>query len=666
MLLLLLALSCRDQVLDTGPFDDDGDGWTGDVDCDDWDPDVHPEAEDLCDRLDNDCDGDIDEDSTTTWYQDADGDGWGSDEVVVEDCERPEGYIERSGDCDDTSSSFHPNAREDDCEDDNDYNCDGSVGYEDADGDGVPACVDCDDADVDRQPGAAELCDSIDQDCDERVDEEAVDATDWWYDADGDGYGGELLESDCEAPEGFVDNEDDCDDLDASAFPGADEVCDGDDDDCDSSVDEEDAIDAPTWYADDDGDGFGDEDSTVAACTVPSGYLADDSDCDDQDDTSYPEAPEYCDDVDHDCDGFINEDTSVDAGTWYVDGDGDGYGDPALSSTSCAQPSGSVDNGDDCEDDDEDINPDLVWYADDDGDGSGDPDNTTSSCTQPSGYLADDSDCDDGDADRAEYCCSLGTDGDLSITSSTSLAAGTYSFDAFSIAKGVTVRVTGSTPLVINANTVDIAGALVLDAAGGTAGPAGGDGGAVGDCSTGAGDGDGPHQATSIALGGTGDQGGGGAGGAKIGTDGANHVGSGGGNYSTPSMAIFTGGAGGGAGGGDGGDGGGGGGAVWIVAVEIVVSGSISADGGVGADAGASCSSGGGGGGSGGMIWLHGETVSVTGSLSAGGGEGGSGDSKGGDASGGRIQVSGPSTSVSGSVSPAAYSDTSDADCEDG
>ena len=75
------------------------------------------------------------------------------------------------GDCDDTSASYHPNAREDDCEDARDYNCDGSVGYDDEDGDGFAACADCDDGDAGRYPDADELCDDIDQDCDDSVDE---------------------------------------------------------------------------------------------------------------------------------------------------------------------------------------------------------------------------------------------------------------------------------------------------------------------------------------------------------------------------------------------------------------------------------------------------------------------------------------------------------------
>ncbi len=664
-MLWLLLLACGDREVDTGPFDDDADGFAGDVDCDDQDPSIHPDAEEVCDRVDNDCDSRIDEGFTLQWYQDADGDGWGNDEAVVTECVKPEGYVDRGQDCDDTSASYHPNAREDDCEDARDYNCDGKVGYDDGDGDGFAACADCDDGDPARHPGADELCDGVDQDCDDQVDEDPSDAPSWWFDADGDGYGGPLEQLWCEAPDGFVANGEDCDDLDPSEFPGADEVCDGDDDDCDGQVDEPDALDTSTWYADSDGDGFGDPDVSQAACEAPSGTVDEATDCDDGAGDVFPDADEYCDDVDHDCDGLLNEDESVDAGSWYADVDGDGYGDPSVVSVSCVAPSGTVDNGDDCDDGDGDLSPDTLWYADSDGDGFGDATSTTAACLQPTGYVADASDCDDADADRAEYCCSLGSDGDLVVSVDSSLSAGTYSYDSVVVASGVTLTVTGSVPLVLNANTVDISGTLLLQGSGATAGPAGGDGGAVGDCSSPGSDGSSPHGATSVALGGDGEQGGGGGGGASTGGDGDANSGSGGGSYSTSAMSILTGGAGGGAGGGDGGAGGGGGGALQILAADIVVSGSILADGGDGADAGSGCSSGGGGGGAGGMIWLHGESVLVSGSLSATGGSGGTGDATGGEASEGRIQVSGPTTSTSGVVNPSPYSDTASPACED-
>lgn len=100
--------------------------------------------------------------------------------------------------------------------------------------------------------------------------------TDGGTDADGDGYPADT----------------DCNDADATTFPGAPEVCDGEDNDCDSAIDES-ATDATTWYADTDGDGFGDETVTETACTASSGYVADATDCDDTTATQ-PDALGFC------------------------------------------------------------------------------------------------------------------------------------------------------------------------------------------------------------------------------------------------------------------------------------------------------------------------------------------------------------------------------------
>lgn len=100
----------------------------------------------------------------------------------------------------------------------------------------------------------------------------------------------------------------DCDDTDASRYPGAPETCNGVDDNCDGHVDEA-PIGAPTWYADRDGDGYGDPDDAVVACDAPSGRVGDDDDCDDREATVYPGAPDNAlDGLDNDCDGRIDED----------------------------------------------------------------------------------------------------------------------------------------------------------------------------------------------------------------------------------------------------------------------------------------------------------------------------------------------------------------------
>jgi hypothetical protein len=115
-------------------------------------------------------------------------------------------------------------------------------------------------------------------------------------------------------------------------------------------------VDPSTWYADVDGDGYGDPAVTAAACEPPTGYGADAADCDDADAGVYPGATEHCDGVDEDCDG-VADDGAVDPSTWYADADGDGYGDAAATATACEPPSGYGTDANDCDDADAGVYP---------------------------------------------------------------------------------------------------------------------------------------------------------------------------------------------------------------------------------------------------------------------------------------------------------------------
>ncbi|MFN7147603.1 MAG: putative metal-binding motif-containing protein, partial [Myxococcota bacterium] len=320
-------------------------GYVADAtDCDDAEPAAFPGNDEVCDEIDNDCDGAVDDDpiDVVAVYQDVDGDGWGDDDAADVACAAEPGWALAGGDCDDGDAAVHPEAEEADCADPVDYNCDGSVGYADADGDGVAACEDCDDGDEGRSPLLVEVCDAadVDEDCDGSADDDdgsVTGAPTWGRDADGDGYAGTgATVTQCEAPTGYASSSGDCDDFDSAANPGELEVCDplDTDEDCDGSIDDADpSTDAgswSTWYADRDGDTYGDPSRVVRQCEAPASYVGNDDDCDDTAAARNPGAAEVCDaaDVDEDCDGSADDaDAGVTGGTtYYADADADGYG----------------------------------------------------------------------------------------------------------------------------------------------------------------------------------------------------------------------------------------------------------------------------------------------------------------------------------------------------
>ena len=400
-------------------LDHDGDGYSADAgDCDDLDLDVGPQAPERCDSADNDCDGLVDEADAVdapTWFADGDSDGWGSASTSLTWCSPPEGFV--------------------------------------ADG------TDCDDTRADVRPGAPEICDSADNNCDGAIDEgDPEGESPWRPDADGDGYGvDEGTELACSAPEGFVAPTGvvDCDDADPTSHPTATEICDTRDNDCDGQVDEPGAQGAPSWYADLDGDLWGQASTVQVLCAAPQGFVAQPGDCDEGDPTVNPGALERCDDaVDNNCDGAVDEATAEDASAFYADTDDDGYGDGALLVVACEAPPGYVDPNTDCDDGDPAVSPgeDEVcggpdedcdgaideagaadapaWYTDGDGDtyGAGP---VTRACLRPEGAVATDDDCDDGDPDvhpGAVEVCATPTDDDCDGQTSTPEAPDALTF----------------------------------------------------------------------------------------------------------------------------------------------------------------------------------------------------------------------------------------------
>jgi hypothetical protein len=235
------------------------------LDCNDFDPSVHPGAPLYCgslsepDFVDNDCDGNVEK-----WYcADADGDGFGYPHLLIA--------------C--LCSNFPIS---------------GAVWT-------TSANLDCDDSNPDIHPGATEVCNYVDDDCDGQVDEYLRPIL--FRDSDGDGYGSPNVTTTdyCLPVAGWVFNGWDCNDNNSSVYLGAPEICDGLDNNCDGSI--------PSNEADSDGDGY-------RICA---------GDCNDNNSSVYPGAPLYCgpidnpDTIDNDCDGNVEK--------WYfLDQDGDGYG----------------------------------------------------------------------------------------------------------------------------------------------------------------------------------------------------------------------------------------------------------------------------------------------------------------------------------------------------
>jgi hypothetical protein len=363
---------------------------TEDGDCDDLDAERHPGATERCDGFDDDCDGSADEglDDSKQWAPDLDHDGWGETVSAQSTCAAPPWGVEQIGDCNDGNPAVHPGTQEtcggadEDCDglyDVNDPDLEALVGagvwwiYDDADRDGwgrdTTARLSCSSPqNYWSVAGAGGDCDDNNSARYPRV---------WASDADGDGRGDPATATSIcgAAPEGLVQNTDDCDDTDPTLYTDL------------------------VWYRDFDGDGYGRKAFFYDGCNVQPGRVRVDGDCGDQDEAVHPGATEICNGVDDNCTG--GESDTTDGTTYYRDADGDGAGDPATTKLSCDQPSGWVATADDCDDRDDILRPGAQWFADLDGDGLGDKGaSPVVSCTPVEATVPNDADCDDADPDR--------------------------------------------------------------------------------------------------------------------------------------------------------------------------------------------------------------------------------------------------------------------------
>ncbi len=430
-------------------LDNDGDGFAGTgrctqvqyLDCNDDDSAIHPEASEICNGVDDDCDGVKDEGlPVATWYHDVDGDGVGGPLMAGSGCAAPpQGQVTSSGDCNDNDAAIRPgvaetcNDRDDDCDGTKDNGLPFQDFYDDSDGDGfgdamgpkqsscltlimgkVPNKSDCADRDPTVKPGATEICNRRDDNCDGQVDN-GIQYLGYYPDVDGDSFGaaGSTVEMSCGPVAGKVTNSNDCDDANPTTKPGAPEMCNGVDDNCMGGADE--GLTFVNYYPDADGDGVGAIVAPMSACLPIAGRVTTTGDCNDNNMSVKPGAAEVCNGVDDDCAGGV--DNGLQFVSYYADGDSDGFG-AGSAVVACSPVAGRVTNNTDCNDSSAAIKPgatevcngiddDCVggadngltftnYYPDGDGDTYGNklaP--AQSSCTPVNGKVTNNLDCDD-------------------------------------------------------------------------------------------------------------------------------------------------------------------------------------------------------------------------------------------------------------------------------
>ena len=298
------------------------------LDCNDSNGQINPSANEVCNSIDDNCNSQTDEGLTfTTYYSDLDNDGFGSGAGTTL-CSNPgAGYSTNALDCNNSNSAINPSATE--LCNSADDNCNSQIDegllfqnyYQDFDGDGfgfgtpsslcanqtgyVNNAFDCNDFQALVNPVAQEICNGIDDNCNTLIDD-GLQFTNYFLDGDQDGFGAGSPQSLCSNPgNGYSTLNTDCNDAVATINPSSTEICNSLDDNCNLQIDE--GLGFTNYFADNDGDGFGNPAQATSSCSPINGMVTNNGDCNDANANINPLAVEIGGNgIDENCDGQID------------------------------------------------------------------------------------------------------------------------------------------------------------------------------------------------------------------------------------------------------------------------------------------------------------------------------------------------------------------------
>ena len=408
---------------------------TNSTDCNDSNANVRPTAIEICNTIDDNCNGQINEGiSFITYYADSDGDGFGNPSVSQNSCITLVGYVANNTDCNDANSLVKPTAIEI-CNTIDD-NCNGLINeglvflnyYLDSDLDGYGAgtaqssCtplgstfvtnnLDCNNLNANIRPNAIEICNGLDDNCNDLIDDGLIFQS-YYLDTDSDGFGAGVAVNACSNPgSGYVTNNTDCNNTNPAIRPGATEICNAIDDNCNISIDE--GLTFVNYYIDTDSDGFGAGTATNSCSNPGSGYVTNNTDCNNTNAAIRPGATELCNAIDDNCNSLIDDGLTF--VNYYIDTDSDGFGAGTVINACSIPGLGYVTNNTDCNNTNAAIRPGATeicnaiddncnisideglifvnYYIDTDSDGFG-AGTATNSCSNPgAGFVTNNTDC---------------------------------------------------------------------------------------------------------------------------------------------------------------------------------------------------------------------------------------------------------------------------------